>query len=181
MLITSLCASRSGWLPASPNGKVYCIPHKPPAHGGGLWGLRTAPYSPPLFFFALQKKQGRVRRPPARSHPGGNGLPRPEAHPTFSYGKSEGELLTARPTAPAWRPWRQPLFFAKQKKGLVRGAFGLLLIFHPCAAAALPCPPPADRGRSRPAALQENKETGRTRASSRPFGLRRRPKGRGFA
>ena len=85
MLITSLCASRSGWLPASPNSKVYCTLKQTPAHGGGLWGSQTAPYSP-LLFFLLCKKRGLV------------------------------------------------------------GAFGLLLIFHPCAAAALPCPPPADRG-----------------------------------
>ena len=100
MLITSLCASRSGWLPASPNSKVYCIPHKPPAYGGGLWGFRTAPYSPPLFF-CFAKKPGAGSWTSGHSHPGGNSPPHPEAHPTFSYGKSEGELLTARPAAPA--------------------------------------------------------------------------------
>ena len=100
ILITSLCASRSGWLPASPNSKVYCIPHKPPAYGGGLWGFRTAPYSPPLFF-CFAKKPGAGSWTSGHSHPGGNSPPHPEAHLTFSYGKSEGELLTARPTAPA--------------------------------------------------------------------------------
>jgi len=55
----------------------------------------------PAPVFLLCKKTGAGSWTSGRSHPGGNSPPHPEAHPTFSYGKSEGELLTARPAAPA--------------------------------------------------------------------------------
>ena len=86
-------------------GKVYCIPHKPPAHGGGLWGLRTAPYSPPLFL--LCKKKGGLLDAPHR-----HGLAAVAPAPSVAAG-GNGPLLLK-----AFNPRLQP-FLQICKNGLL--------------------------------------------------------------